>query len=171
MRLPLRLILTEVPHHSPIDGVWWPQTRNLAVEVADLIDHFPPYSGRVGRILYSRPDWDQPRDAHLIPAAWPRYVNARRGRVKVGSFPLDDTHLIQLVLSQHWEQRLSIMVVPSRLSVASGTHLMVQASDPGNRREAGDLLMQTLADEPRPSSRARRGRDDLGAWDDDGGSR
>lgn len=169
-RDPLRLVLLDTPNQGPIDGAWWPRSRNLAVEIADLIDHFPAYSGRVGRILFSRSDWDRTLDGHGVPGGWPQFVNTSRGRIRVGSIPEDDTHLIRLVMSRHSLQRITIMVVPSDIGSTQGSRLMAQATDPDNRRTAALLVMQAMHNEPRPSSRASRGRDDLGAWDDDGGS-
>lgn len=165
---PLRLVLTKTPHRSPIDGVWWPLTRDLAADVPDLIDRFPPYSGRVSRILFSPPDWDRPHDAQGRSAPWPRSVDARRGRVKVGSFPADDTHLMVLVMSGAPGQRLQLLVLPADLDPEIGSRLMVEASEPQNRRTAAQLLAAAQR-EPRPPHRVRRGAD-VGAWDDDGGA-
>src|SRR3954447_397461 len=81
-RIPLRLRMGEAPAPGGLQGGWWPQSRDLAVELADLVDHFLPERGRIVRATYSPPDWD--------PA--PRRVPVARGYVKVGSFPRDDTH-------------------------------------------------------------------------------
>jgi len=44
-RVPLRLQMTQKPHSHPLDGGWWPQSRYLEVELADLVDHFPTAHG------------------------------------------------------------------------------------------------------------------------------
>jgi hypothetical protein len=91
-----------------LDGVWWPQSRNLQAEAADLIDNFPSgEEGRVYRLLYSRPDWDD----SVVEGRGIRSVQARRGAVKVGSFPSDDTHL--MILTMATGRRLRLLVVPS----------------------------------------------------------
>jgi hypothetical protein len=56
-RQPLRLELSRSPDGSPIDGAWWPQTADIDIELADLVDHFPDHLGTVYRVLYSKPDW------------------------------------------------------------------------------------------------------------------
>jgi hypothetical protein len=86
---PLRLVLSTHPGHGSLDGAWWPRSRNLATELADLVDHFPTSAGRVIRAVYSPPDW--------LPVS--RRVDIARGYIKVGSFPHDDTHVLALRLS------------------------------------------------------------------------
>jgi hypothetical protein len=96
------------PSSSAADtGVWWPQSRDLQVEAADLVDHFPPQVGRIDRLLFSRTDWDDP----IANGRGVRRIRARRGAVKVGSFPSDDTHLMILVLASG--RRLSLRVIAS----------------------------------------------------------
>lgn len=114
-RLPLRLALSD-GDASNRHGVWWPQSRNLQVEAADLVDHFPPDAGRIYRLLFSRPDWDgSAPDGRSV-----RRIQARRGPVKVGSFPSDDTHLMILTLSTG--KRLPLVVVPPGSTEAEAEH-------------------------------------------------
>lgn len=92
------------------DGAWWPQSRRLSTELANLFALWPPGAGAISRVLYSPPDWDD--HPHSVPVA---------GRwVKTGCFPRDDTH--QLILSMREGQRLSVTVIPSDASstVAAG---------------------------------------------------
>ncbi|WP_221767507.1 DUF5994 family protein [Nocardioides sp. LS1] len=79
----LRLQLQDHSGSSPIDGAWWPHSRDLHVEVADLVDHFPLLSGRIDRLLFSRaglgprprgkpratqgPDRSRPHQGGLVP--------------------------------------------------------------------------------------------------------
>ena len=44
------------PGRDHLDGGWWPQSRDLAVELADLVDHFPQAHGRIQRAVYSPPE-------------------------------------------------------------------------------------------------------------------
>jgi hypothetical protein len=90
-----------------ISGAWWPQSRNLQVEAADLVDHFPDQVGHIDRLLFSRPDWDNP----VVDGRGVRRIQARRGPVKVGSFPRDDTHLMIVLLSSG--RRVSLKVIAS----------------------------------------------------------
>src|ERR1044072_5916186 len=96
----LRLRMVDDPVPGGLHGRWWPQSRDLAVELADLVDQFPAVRGGVMRAIYSPPDWDAPL----------RRVRVRRGFVKAGSFPRDDTHV--MVLTMFDRSMLKILVVP-----------------------------------------------------------
>jgi len=80
-RGPLRLEMSGPPVRGPLDGAWWPRSRDLRVELADLVDHFPASAGKIDRAVISGPAW--------LPA--PRRVPVARGFVKVGCFPHDGT--------------------------------------------------------------------------------
>lgn len=108
-RRPLRLRMGRTMGVDRLDGAWWPQSRDLAVELADLVDHFPAECGRVVRALFSPPDWD--------PV--PRRVPVSTGYVKVGSFPRDDTHVIELKTSDRTV--LHVLVVPPWVRRGSGS--------------------------------------------------
>ena len=148
-REPLRLRMAEHPGRDHLDGGWWPQSRSLAVELADLVDHFPADLGRIVRARCSPPDWD----------AAPRRVPVARGYVKVGCFPRNDTHVIHLTTSDH--NILRVLVVPPRFSEDQGTEALLASATSGNAHTATDLL-DTVTDSPDV--------DPFGLWDDDGGA-
>lgn len=142
--------MAEHPGKGHLDGGWWPQTRELAVELADLVDHFPAQSGRVVRALVSPPDWDStPR---MVPVAG-RYV-------KIGAFPRDDTHLVLLKTSDR--RTLHVLVVPPRFTPAQGDEALRHSSAAGNDHTATEILREVAA---------RQDLDPGGHRDDHGGSR
>jgi hypothetical protein len=141
--------MAEHPGTNRLDGGWWPRSRDLALELADLVDHFPAQLGRVVRALYSPPDWD--------PS--PRRVPVAGGFVKVGFFPHDDTHLILLTTSDRTV--LQVLVVPPEFTDGQGAEALLAAATSGNRHSAADLL-ETVTDHPDV--------DPLDHWTDDGGS-
>jgi Family of unknown function (DUF5994) len=149
-RVPLRLRLAEHPGRDQLDGGWWPQSRDLVVEFADLVDHFPPRFGRVIRGLYSPPDWE--------PA--PRRVPVSGRYVKVGSFPRDDTHLITLTTS--YGNVLQVLVVPPGLSADQGAEALLASATPGNASTAVALL-DTVTELP-DVDRADQWSDGGGSW-------
>jgi hypothetical protein len=107
-RVPLRLRMVDDPVPGGLHARWWPQSRDLGVELADLVDHFPAAEGGVMRAIFSRPDWDTPL----------RRVSLKRGVMKAGSFPRDDTHVMLLTMFDR--STLKILVVPPGLSAAAG---------------------------------------------------
>jgi hypothetical protein len=127
-RVPLRLRMTGQPGEDHLDGGWWPQSRNLEVELADLVDHFPPRYGRIVRALFSPPDWG--------PA--PRRIRVGQGYVKVGPFPRDDTHLVRLTTTGR--VALDILVVPPGFTEAQGSEALLAAGTRGNKHSAVALL-------------------------------
>lgn len=148
-RQPLRLRMNHTQGADCLDGGWWPQSRDLTVELADLVDHFPPGYGRVVRALFSPPDWDPP----------PRRVLVAGGFVKVGSFPRDDTHLIELKTSERTV--LHVLVVPPEFSDDQGDEALLAAATSGNAHSAGDLLA-AVSEHP--------DIDPADHWEDDGGA-
>jgi Family of unknown function (DUF5994) len=148
-REPLRLRMSERTGHDRLDGGWWPQSRDLAVELQDLVANFPPELGRIMRAVYSPPDWDSHE----------RRVTLSRGYLKVGSFPHDDTHLIDVQLRNR--DRLRLLVIPSAMTEVQGTEALLAAATVGNSHSAAELL-STVADQPAV--------DPDGHWHDQGGS-
>ena len=147
-RGPLRLRLAEHPERGHLDGGWWPRSRDLAVELADLVDHFPHRSGRIVRALVSPPDWD--------PA--PSRIPVRRGNVEVGS-PSCDTHLIHLTTVDGTVLR--VLVVPPGFTSDQGDEALLASATAGNAHAAKDLL-EEVTDHP--------DIDPTDHWTDDGGS-
>ncbi len=129
-----------------LDGGWWPQSRDLAVELADLVTHFPVDKGRIVRAVVSPPDWD--------PA--PRRIPVGRGYLKVGSFPRDDTHVI--LLSTADRTVLQVLVVPPGLTGEQGEEALTAAATAGNEHSATEVLRE-VTDQPAhdPADRWSRG--------------
>lgn len=121
-RVPLRIRLDTGSPSGSLDGAWWPQSRDLQTEAADLVDHFPHLVGRIERLLFSRPDWDATSG---VPSM--RRIQAARGPVKVGSFPSDDTHVMVVKMSS--DRRLRLLVVPSDTEPELAAKVMQQAAD------------------------------------------
>jgi len=125
----LRLQLTPAPGSGgPLDGAWWPRSRDLELELADLVDHFPHEVGHIARAIFSRPDW----------LTSPHRVKIGRGIMRTGSFPKDDTHVMLLKLSTG--RQLAVLVVPPDTEAEAAREIMGTASSPSNRRSAADLL-------------------------------
>ena len=138
-----RFALRSTPDRRRNDGVWWPESRQLGDQLGRLFALWPASAGRIVRVLYSPPDWDDHPRTVLVPG----------GRVKTGCFPRDDTR--QLILSMLDGSRRTITVVPPATSAAVAAGILSEADD-----------MAGLA----PRSGAGSGADqDHPVWDNEGG--
>lgn len=149
-RQPLRLELSPSPGQSPLDGAWWPQTHDIDLELADLVDHFPVQMGTVYRAIYSKPDW----------TSRPRTVATARRRIRTGSFPRDDTHLIVLSLSTRRSIRL--LVVPPAHPAAY--RCMKWAAHPLNRLTGAQILAVPVGSEVEERELTDHWHDPGGNW-------
>jgi Family of unknown function (DUF5994) len=150
-REPLRIRLDNGFTSGPLDGAWWPQSRDLQTEAADLVDHFPDLLGGIDRLLFSRPDWDAVRGAPSL-----RQIHAAVGPVKVGSFPSDDTHV--MIVKMRSGQRLRLLVVPSDTDPDLAAVVMERAADDRNTQSPSVLLGLSGPDQSEVA---------FAVWDDD----
>ena len=116
--MPLRLRLSDPDRPHPLDGGWWPQSRNLGVEMADLVNGFPADRARIVRALYSPPDWE---DA-------PKRVTTARGYIETAAFPRDFSPVMILTTSDR--QKLCLLVIPSDFSESQGEAALEGAVTP-----------------------------------------
>jgi hypothetical protein len=143
-RVPLRIRLRTSPSADRVDGAWWPQSRNLQDEAADLIDHLPVTTGYVNRLLFSRPDWDD----GIVAGSGARRIQAKRGPVKVGSFPSDDTRM--MILTMAGGQRLRLRVIPSDADPEEADRLLRGIADASGPGDAGDAVSDARWDGEHP---------------------
>jgi hypothetical protein len=110
------------------DGAWWPESRRLSEQLGELVALWPPEAGRIMRVLYSPPDWDD----------HPRSVAVPGRMIKTGSFPRDDSH--QLTLSMRDGHRRSITVIPPDTRTQDAEEVLdgVTGAAPGRRTPPGD---------------------------------
>lgn len=132
-RVPLRLELRETLLTGAVDGTWWPQSRDLRVEIADLVDHLPAAVGGVVRLLFSPPDWDPDPDGR-----WPRTVSTRSFVTKIGHFPRDDTHL--LAIRSLAGPRMLLLVIPADLPEDRAREVTRRALSSSGGESGADIL-------------------------------
>ena len=120
-----RVVLRESAEaHFPhsVDGAWWPRTRSLADELPGFFTYWPTARGRISRILYSRPDWDDS----------PHSVNIPGRRIKTGSFPRDDTHRLILTLGDRTDRVITVIAPQSSAAQAAQIWASITAADGGS---------------------------------------
>jgi Family of unknown function (DUF5994) len=125
---------THIPHtrfaRRPVfdrrlrDGAWWRENRRLSDQLGRFFAFWPEAEGRIARVLYSPPDWED----------HPRSVAVPGRMVKTGSFPGDDTH--QLTLSLLDGSRRSITVIAAETPVSDAEEILdvVRGFEEANRR-------------------------------------
>jgi hypothetical protein len=132
-RVALRICVDNDYRSGPVDGAWWPQSRDLQAESIDLVENFPHHLGRIRGLLYSPPDWDV---VEFPPGA--RHIRTRRGFVEVGSFPSDDTHL--MIVTMRSGQRHRLLVIPTDTPPDVAARIMEEAMEEGNTCGPAALL-------------------------------
>lgn len=144
------MLLSPDLDHGRLGGAWWPRSRDLETELADLVDHLRSGLGRVIRAVCSRSDWVRE----------PLAVEAGSGTVTVGWLPQDDAHLLILTFPT---RNLTLLVVPPGYTEARATGVMGRATSPGNQSSARELLSASEATQHEPGGDTHR-------WDDEGDS-
>lgn len=109
-----RLALALSADRHTFDGAWWSRSRALSRELVELFAAWPPDAGYISRVIFCTRDWDDAPGAVLIPN--------RRGRVKTGLLPIDDTH--QLVLMMLDGQRRTLAVIPQGAAEETATRYL-----------------------------------------------
>jgi hypothetical protein len=118
---PARFALRPATDLRRPNGAWWPDSRNLSDQLGTLFALWPPASGRIARVLYSPPDWDD----------HPRSVTLGDGRrIKTGSFPHDDTH--ELTLSMMNGDRRAISVIAPETSADTAAEVLSGFASPAS---------------------------------------
>lgn len=124
----------ELGRHA-LDGGWWPRSRDLSTELAQLVDQFPAELGRITQVLVSPADWDHRPDT----------VRAGHGIVDVATLPPDEAHLVTLATSA--PAVLRVLVVPPDYTDDQGDEALLAAATHGNVHSTTDLL-DTVTEHP-----------------------
>ncbi|MCX5529315.1 DUF5994 family protein [Streptomyces sp. NBC_00006] len=130
-----RVALRSPTSRGLLDGAWWPHSRDLTVELPELVDVLDPLWGRITRVAVN-------------PMLWPvvpRKVTVGQRVVKTGWFtPELDPHT--LLLLSYGTRRFDLLVIPPETSAACADRLMVAACAPdGPRLSATDLVAAETA--------------------------
>ncbi|MFF7158063.1 DUF5994 family protein [Streptomyces sp. NPDC008139] len=144
----LRIGSAELGHGpGPLDGAWWPKSRDLSLELPSLVGALDLLWGRITRVTVNPLYWPTvpkkvPVAGHVVHVGW--FVEEQ------------DPHKL-LVLSYR-TGRWDLLIVPPQTPAATAAWLMAAAADPANVRTASELMAQADPD---------RGAD--AAWEAEGG--
>lgn len=153
--LTARLSLTpKTTRAGPLDGAWWPRSRDLAAELPALADALEEPYGRITRVAVNPTGW--PVVPHTVPATG--------HTVHVGWFTEQDPD--KMILLSYTVGRCDLLVIPPETEPAAAARLMAAAAVPGSVLAAGDLM----SDEAATGRRMRDARSGEDVWEADGGS-
>ncbi|MCC2308912.1 DUF5994 family protein [Cellulomonas chengniuliangii] len=125
----VRLEIAPEATEGPVQGAWWPWSRDLAVQAPALLSAVGSACGTsVVHLVYDRLSWDPV--PHRLPLG-DRYV-------KTGWFDLADPHQVSLHL--YGGRRLVLLVVPPEAGRRTALRAMHQAADRHNRLTPGQIL-------------------------------
>ena len=99
--------------NSGFDGAWWPRSRELAVEVPELIAELDRRGVRVERLTYALEAW--------IPA--PRKLVVQGRTVRTGGFRSMDPQVVCLTWAGG-NRRADLLVVPPETDVLTGARAL-----------------------------------------------
>lgn len=153
--LPPRLSLTPAgTTPTPLDGAWWPRSRDLTAELPALVALLDPLWGRIVRLAVNSTYWP----------VMPRRVPVSGHVVKVGWFTAElDPHGV--LLRSYGAGRWDLLVIPPETAPGTAAWLMATAVDPA-RVQTASRLMREAADRPR-STEADTAQQAV--WDSEGG--
>ncbi|SPE53632.1 hypothetical protein SNS2_2081 [Streptomyces netropsis] len=127
--LPVRFFLNTAPTGTgPVDGAWWPYSRDLTQELPALAAALELPWGRITRVAVNPAHWP------VIPGKVP--VGTRV--VHVGWFVEQDPH--DLLLLSFRVGRWDLLVIPPETAPETAARLMAAAGDPHNRLKASGLM-------------------------------
>ncbi|MFF3276576.1 DUF5994 family protein [Streptomyces chrestomyceticus] len=162
-----RLSLTPADQWSggPLDGAWWPFSRDLGRELPALAAALDPLWGRITRITVNPSRWP------VIP----RKVPVNGHVVGVGVFAAEqDPH--ELFLASYTVGRWDLLIVPPETAPDRAAELMRAAADPHNTRTASGVL-EVVGPSVVPAARRAGTRnaltdaaDDAAGWESEGGA-
>ncbi|TXS49869.1 DUF5994 family protein [Streptomyces sp. t39] len=147
-------LMPETTRAGPLDGAWWPRSRDLTAEIPPLVAALDERYGRITRVTVN-------------PVRWPvvpRKVVATGHTVHVGWFTEQDPD--KVILLVHTAGRCDLLVIPPETEPAAAARLMAAAAAPGSVVTAR-VLLSDEAVTGRRMHEARRGED---VWETDGGS-
>lgn len=157
-RRALRVGLKPQDHRSgPVDGSWWPRSRDLHAELPQLLPELSGQLGLVNLVLYDFGGW----------STSPGYVTSQERAVKTTGFLRRPLNAVRVVGLQ--QKQLLLLVIPHDLHPDDAHSIMTSAADRHNT-DAPERLSEILSPDhtrgcdmvPRLRARAGDGGGDLG---------
>ncbi|MFD5111218.1 DUF5994 family protein [Streptomyces sp. NPDC058391] len=137
----LRLRTTSA-RDGPLDGAWWPHSRETEVELPALVTALTEHLGPLTRIGLDTVAWDEAPGRLIIDGRAVRIDWSPTG---------DDTVLVTRGENDHF----ALLVVPPRATRDAAREAMAKAVLAGNSTEARQILIDTGINPERAERRAK----------------
>jgi hypothetical protein len=125
--LPARLSLVSVSHAGPLDGVWWPRSRQPATELSALAAVLAARGVVVTRLFLSVTGWDKT----------PGRLRLADRDVRLVWFAYQSWHT---VVVEHGSGRITLLVVPPSATEQLARRAVTLVSDPHSVAGPDDIL-------------------------------
>jgi hypothetical protein len=133
---------------GPVDGGWWPRTRDATAELPGLLSALSAHVGTVVRLSVDGRDWEN----------IPRRLLVDGHRVRIGHFS-SMNH--KIIATRGAQDHIMLLVVPPQASPAAAESALEMASAGRSDRSPEEILAAS-------GYREREERGDIGRWVDDG---
>jgi len=144
----------EVSRRTILDGAWWPRSRDVVVELSNLVAALDARQFPVARIMLNPSVWD----------SHPRRIGVAGRTVRLGWFTTLGAEL--LIATTSGDQRVDLLVVSPNAPPASADAAMTMASDGPDALTAAGVWAAASAQTPAaPASQSRAEAD----WESEGG--
>ncbi|MGL6234870.1 MAG: DUF5994 family protein [Segniliparus sp.] len=150
----MRLRLKPEGHKSgPVDGSWWPRSRDLHAELPRLLPELSGQLGPINLVMYDHGGW----------STAPGYVTSQQRAVKTTGSSRRPSNAVRVVgLNQ---KQLLLLVIPHDLHPDDAHSIMASAANRHNTDAPGRLSDILAPDGARGSDMVQR----QSSWAGDGG--
>lgn len=155
-RLRLRL-KPKAPTTGFVDGAWWPRTRNLSAELAELLGVLAVRLGQVERVSYHLGEWETSSRKSIIGGCL----------VRLAGYRAQHPGTLDVQAARH---RITLLVVPPETAPPVAHRILRAAAQRGNAEPIAVLLAGPTL--PRPVVPRLRDAAQTAAeerWDGEGG--
>lgn len=140
-----------------VDGGWWPRSRDLAVELPELVRVLAVRLGRVARVAFPATAWHNP----------PWQITVDGQPIRLEAFRHQDECVVHV--SGPDRRRLTLLVVPQDTTAIAAHNAMMAAAGRDNIDQPTDILTAAGATTDSATPRLRLLRDNRDRWAADGG--
>ncbi|QNI06985.1 hypothetical protein GAN17_12325 [Mycobacterium kubicae] len=124
----------KAPVSGFVDGAWWPHSRDLTVELPDLLAVLSVRLGRINRVIYSLSEW----------ASSPAKLTISGHTVRLGGYRYQPVNTVEVIGLNG--ARIVLLVVSPEAAPDQAHAVMMAAAGPNNALTVETLLTISAED-------------------------